>query len=116
VHNERLAIQCEHIDDSHAAKLQKKGLAKKTVRNVLNLLNRFFADAVKNGYVRHSPMEGVDKLSRKKKGRALTPKEIQALLANTEDEQTRLIPLRAFYQVCEDGNFGAAVGRPGLET
>ena len=79
------------------AKLQKQGLAKKTVRNILNLLNRLFADAVKDRYLRHSPMEGVDKpeVSRKKNGRALRPEEIQTLLANTVDTETRLVILAA---------------------
>ncbi len=79
------------------AKLQKRGLEKKTVRNVLNLLNRFFRDAVKDSYIRHSPMEGVDKpeVSRKRKGRALRPEEIQSLLGSAEDEQSRLIIMTA---------------------
>ena len=67
------------------------------MRNALNLLNRFFRDAVKDSYVRHSPMVGVDKpeISRKRKGRALLPEEIQALLANCESPDTRLITLTA---------------------
>lgn len=79
------------------AKLQKKGLSKKTVRNVLNLLNRFFRDAVKDCYVRHSPMEGVDKpeISRKRKGRALQAAEIQLLLASCKEDETRLIVMMA---------------------
>ena len=78
------------------AKLQKQGLEQKTVRNILNLLNRFFGDAVKDSYLRHSPMAGVDKpeISRKKKGRALRLEEIQALLGNCEGN-TRLIVLTA---------------------
>lgn len=83
--------------NSFKAQLQKRGLAPKTVRNILNLLSRFFADAIKDRYVRHSPMEGVDKpvVSRKKKGRALRPAEILALLAAAADEATRLIILMA---------------------
>lgn len=79
------------------AKLQKQGLAKKTVRNILNLLNRFFGDAVKDSRLRHSPMEGVDKpeISRKKKGRALRPAEFQGLLAAAGDGATRLITMTA---------------------
>lgn len=82
--------------NSFKTKLQKQGLARKTVRNILNLLNRFFADAVKDRYVRYSPMEGVDKpeISRKKKGRALRPTEIQGPLANAEPD-ARLIILTA---------------------
>src|SRR5206468_1019923 len=43
------------------------------------------------------PMGGVDKpeVSRKRKGRALRPEEIQALLANCETSETRLIVLTA---------------------
>jgi len=90
------AISTAEIN-SFRAKLQKKGLAKKTIRNILNLLSRFFADAVKDHYVRHSPIEGIDKpeISRKRKGRALQPAEIQALLANCETAETRLIVLTA---------------------
>jgi integrase len=78
-------------------KVKKTGLNGKTVRNVLNLLNRFFSDAVRDTYVRHSPMEGVIKpdVSRKKKGRALRPEQIQALLANAPDPDSRLIILTA---------------------
>jgi integrase len=79
------------------AKFQNAGLQPKTVRNILNLLNRFFRDAVKDCYLRHSPMDGVDlpPVSRKKKGRALKPIEVQALLDNCEDKKTELIVLTA---------------------
>jgi integrase len=79
------------------AKLQNAGLQPKTVRNVLNLLNKFFTDGVKDCYLRHSPMEGVDlpSVSRKKKGRALKAGEVSALLDNCEDKKTELIVLTA---------------------
>jgi integrase len=95
-HMNMQAVSAAEIN-AFKAKLQKKGLAKKTVRNILNLVNLFFVHAVKDGYVRHSPMEGVDKpeISRKRKGRALRAEEIQALLANCETTDTRLIVLTA---------------------
>lgn len=79
------------------AKLQKAGLQAKTVRNILNLLNKFFVNATKDSYLKHNPMLGVDRpvVSRKKKGRALKVVEIQSLLANCEGEDTRLIVLTA---------------------
>ena len=75
----------------------KTGLSAKTTRNILNLLNRFFADAVKDSYLRHSPMVGVDKpvVSRKKKGRALRPEEIQTLVTNCKEPDTHLVVLTA---------------------
>src|SRR5262249_22907881 len=75
---------------------RKKGLSAKTVRNVLILLGKILADAVKDSRLRHSPMEGVElpAKSKKKAGRALKPEEIQALLANA-DEDARVIIMAA---------------------
>jgi integrase len=79
------------------AKLQQQELGSKTIRNILNLLNRFFRDAIADKYLRHSPMTGIDKpkMSRKKKGRALNPAEIQALLNACDTPEARLIILTA---------------------
>jgi len=59
------------------------------------LLGKFFDDAVKDSRLRYSPMQSVEKpkTPNEKKGRALRPQEIQSLLANAEDETTRLILL-----------------------
>ena len=73
------------------AKLLKKGLSKKTVRNILNLLSKVFTDAVDDQYLRHLPVIKKPVVSRKRKGRALQPAEVQALLANAETAEIQLI-------------------------
>jgi integrase len=60
----------------------QRALSKKTIRNVLTLLGEILARAVSEGYLRHSPMEAVEKpkASREKKGRALKPDDVQGIL------------------------------------
>ena len=74
------------------------GLDPKTVRNLLNFMHKSFSQAVRDGYLRHSPMadNAVEqpKVSRQKKGRGLKPVEAQELLKHCEGE-TRLIVLMA---------------------
>jgi integrase len=87
-----LAITAAEINTFSAKLLQQNGtrrknsLSRKTVRNVLNLLGEIFAKAVAEGYLRHSPMEGVDKprADKEQKGRALKPDEIQSILRSAE--------------------------------
>jgi integrase len=88
------AISAAEIN-TFRAKLLKKGLSKKTVRNILNLLSKIFADAVDDQYLRHLPVIKKPVVPRKRKGRALQPAEIQGLLANAETDETRLIILTA---------------------
>ena len=80
------------------AKLLGRGLSNTTVRNILNLLSRLFNDAIADSYLRHSPMQGVQKPAppREKAGRALKLPEIRALLNVLEpDPQTHLMVLTA---------------------
>lgn len=95
-HYQMQAISSAEIN-SFRARLQKRGLSAKSVRNILSLLGRVFLHAIGDRYLRHSPMVGVDKpkLSKKRKGRALHPAEIQALLAAAGDPETRLLSLAA---------------------
>src|SRR4030095_3066758 len=88
------AISAAEIN-TFRAKLLKKRLSKKTVRNILNLLSKIFADAVDDQYLRHLPVIKKPVVPRKRKGRALQPAEIQGLLANAETDETRLIILTA---------------------
>ncbi len=54
----------------------RKPVSRKTARNVLNLMGKIFCDAVRDGYLRVSPMGGVErpKIDRERKGRALQPR------------------------------------------
>jgi len=80
------AISAAEIN-SFSARLLRKGLSPKTVRNVLNLLNKIFKDAISDNFIRHTPMEGVHKpkVSEGQKGEALKIDEIQTLLKEMEN-------------------------------
>ena len=69
------------------AKVLKEG---KTVGNILGLLNKICKDAIADGYLRHSPMEGVRKPkdSKKRMGKTMTPEQIRAVLEIAEDIST----------------------------
>ncbi|MGA2262496.1 MAG: site-specific integrase [Acidobacteriota bacterium] len=83
-----LAITPAEINSFSAKLLQQNGIgrknkrSRKTVRNVLNLLGEILSKAVAEGYLKHSPMEGVDRprADKEQKGRALKPDEIQSIL------------------------------------
>jgi len=93
---ERLITEFEYLPmtgisaaeiNSFSAKLLKKDLSPKTVRNSLTLLNKILKDAIADGYIRHTPMEAVrmPKISKKQKGKALKIDEIQTLLKEIEN-------------------------------
>jgi hypothetical protein len=77
------------------------------------LLGKFFDDAVKDSRLRYSPMQSVEKpkTPNEKKGRALRPQEIQSLLANAEDETTRLILMMGIDWNAPRGVIWTVVGR-----
>lgn len=95
------AITTADVTDFRA-RLQKGGTdfkaqSPKSIANLLNLLSRFFADAIEDGYVKVSPMPARRRKSDKKqmnagKGRALLPEHAQLLLAEC-DESLRLVVL-----------------------
>jgi integrase len=89
------SITSAHIN-RFRAELLNEGLAAKTVTNTLNLLGRIFKDAIADSYLRHSPMQGVERPKSKKKrhGRALKPEEIKGLL-EALDSESRLLVLTA---------------------
>ena len=62
----------------------------KTVGNILGLLNKICKDAIADGYLRHSPMEGVRKPkdSKKRMGKTMTPEEIRTVLQIADDIST----------------------------
>ena len=62
----------------------------KTVGNILGLLNKICKDAIADGYLRHSPMEGVRKPkgSKRRMGKTMTPEQIRAVLEIAEDIST----------------------------
>ena len=62
----------------------------KTVGNISGLLNKICKDAIADGYLRHSPMEGVRKPkdSKKRMGKTMTPEQIRAVLQIAEDIST----------------------------
>jgi integrase len=76
--------------------LQTPDFSPSTVRNVLKLLGRIFANARKEGYLRVSPMLDVEatKVEKTTKGRALKPEEVQKVLAPCDDT-LRMIVLTA---------------------
>ena len=83
------AIATADITDFRAAML-KDGQSIKSVKNLLNLLSRIFADAIEDSYLRLSPMPTRRRKADKKtkaegKGRALQPGEAQRLLEQCED-------------------------------
>jgi integrase len=92
-------ISTANITDFRAS-LQKGGAdfkaqSPKSIANLLNLLSRFFADAIEDGYVKVSPMPTRRKADKKKKegkGRALLPEHAQLLLAECDDS-LRLVVL-----------------------
>jgi integrase len=94
-----LAITPAEINSFSAKLLQQNGagrknkLSRKTVRNVLNLLGEIMSKAVAEGYLKHSPMEGVDKprADKEQKGRALKPDEIQSVLKACEGKPHAMI-------------------------
>jgi len=94
-----LAIAPAEINSFSAKLLQQNGsgrknkLTRKTVRNVLNLLGEILSKAVAEGYLKHSPMEGVDKprVDKEQKGRGLKPDEIQSILKTCEGKQHTMI-------------------------
>lgn len=94
---EKMAVQAISSAEinSFRAKLQKKKLTNKTIRNVLNLLNRILKNAVEDSYLRHMPIIKKPAVSRKRKGRALQPDDIQSLLANAATEDIRLVIMTA---------------------
>jgi integrase len=67
-------------------------ISAKTVRNILALLNKIFVDSKKHHYVKFNPMTDVDKpkADKKKKGRALKPDEVNAILVQCD---ARLRPI-----------------------
>lgn len=71
-----------------SAKLLQQGLSKKTVRNILTLLGEILSKAVAESYLKHSPMQGVDKprIDKEQKGRALKPDEIHSILKACNDK------------------------------
>jgi len=75
------------------AEKARKPVSKKTVRNVLNLLSEILNAARAEGYLKMSPMADVEKpkIEREKKGKALKPDEIQAILDHCGD------PLRLMF-------------------
>jgi len=78
-----------------SAKLQRKLSAYSTI-HTLTLLGKIFKDAISDNYIRHTPMEGVrkPKAPNEKHGRALSPEQIQSLLA-VLDPETKLQALTA---------------------
>lgn len=94
-----LAITPAEINCFSAKLLQQSGtkrkskLSRKTVRNVLNVLGEILSKAVAEGYLKHSPMEGVDKpkADKEQKGRALKPDEIRSVLKACEGKQHTMI-------------------------
>ena len=62
----------------------------KTVGNISGLLHKICKDAIADGYLRHSPMEGVRKPkgSKKRMGKTMTPEQIRAVLQIAEDIST----------------------------
>lgn len=71
-----------------SAKLLQRELSGKTVRNILTLLGEILSKAVTESYLKHSPMEGVDKprIDKEQKGRALKPDEIQSILKACDED------------------------------
>jgi len=90
------AITTADITDFRADRL-KAGQSIKSVKNLLNLLSRFFADAIEDGYAKVTPMPQRRRKADKKtkadgKGRALQPGEAQRILEQCDDT-LRLIVL-----------------------
>ncbi|MDM7994330.1 MAG: tyrosine-type recombinase/integrase [Acidobacteriota bacterium] len=85
------SITAADINEMVARVLKKD--SRNTVRNILNLLRKMFSKAVAEGYVKFSPMQGVERprISRDQKGRALKPEEITALLDHCDDDGQLMI-------------------------
>jgi len=69
-------------------KLSQKGLSNHTVRGILILLGQILEAARREEYIRETPMRNVDlpEIDKNQKGRALSPAEVSALLAQCNDK------------------------------
>jgi len=63
------------------ADLHRSGKSAGTIRNILSFLSKIMKRAITDGYIRHSPLEGVEKPSPSKKqaGKAIPPEDIRRL-------------------------------------
>lgn len=97
------AISSADVTDLRAAmqrgKEGQKALSPNSIKNSMNLLNRFFADAIEDNYLKVSPMPQRRRKGQSgkpaRRGRALQPAEAQRLLAECEadpDEGRRANP------------------------
>jgi integrase len=95
-HRSMQGIDSAQITQFEARLLQRTGMSRTTVRNVMTLLGRVFKNARKEHFVRVSPMDDIDRLKvdKTKKGRALKPEEIHRLLEQCAGN-LRLIVLTA---------------------
>jgi integrase len=91
-HKQMQAIGPDRIEDLNSKLLQR--FSNKSAFNALQLAKRIFRNAVKDGYLKVSPMDGFEMPKYScKKGRALKPEEAQKLLAKMEGDRRLMVML-----------------------